>query len=183
MGQDNYLGLIKDLDNETPRILKPGARVLLWLGFFNMAKFIQVIKNLEYRWVIYCEYIPPRYAACFEVRLDPILYLSLPGEPYPRCKKEKRLKQVYRKCSCGDKDSKHPCSRPPEIVKQIIKDWFRPGEYIIDPFAGSDTTGVACRQLQNPYDTCEIDPIMFETGIKRNSQKYLFEEIVFNARR
>jgi len=175
MGQDKFLELIQAVDEECPRILKTRARVLLWLGFFNMGKFIRQLKNLEYRWMIFCEYIPPRYAACFEVRLDPILYCALPGDPWPRLPKEKRMKQIYRKCSTGDKDTKHPCNRPPEIVKRIIKDWFRPGEYIIDPFAGSDTTGVACRQLLNPYDTCEIDPEMYKTGELRNSQKFLFD--------
>jgi len=158
-----------------PRVLRPRARVLLWLGFFNMAKFIRAINNLEWRWVIYCEYIPPRYASCFEVRLDPIFYLSLPGEPWPRKKEEHRLKQVYRKVTTGARDSLHPCNRPITIVQSIIRDWFKPGEYIIDPFAGSDTTGVACRRLQNPYDTCEIDPKMFKFGISRHAQGEMFE--------
>ncbi len=175
-GQKTYLNLIRQLDDVAPRILRPRGRVLLWLGFFNMAKFIKTIRNLEYRWMFFCEYIPPRYAACFEVRMDPILYLAIPGAPWPRGPKEKRLTQMYRTVSdLHHSDTKHPCARAPKVVKRIIRDWFRPGEVIVDPFAGSDTTGVGCQQLGVKYHTCEIDPELYKTGLARHEQGYLFE--------
>jgi DNA modification methylase len=46
---------------------------------------------------------------------------------------------------------------------------------VIDPFAGSDTTGVACRELNLKYDTCEVDPKMYTTGVHRHKQGGLFE--------
>lgn len=175
MGNDKPMDLMRALDKECPRILKPGARVLIWIGARQLADFIRVFKNLEYRWMIVCQYIPARYIIKFQAQLDPILYLSLPGEPYPN--PEKSLPQIYQKVSSGRRDTLHPCSRPIKVVRKIIRDWFRPGEYIIDPFAGSDTVGVACREIAIQADTCEIDPKMYEYGQKRNSQGFLFESV------
>lgn len=72
-------------------------------------------------------------------------------------------------------DSGHPCARPIEVSRALLLDWFIQGEYIVDPFAGSDTTGVACREMLNPYDTCEIDPKMYVYGKRRHSQMLIFE--------
>lgn len=62
-------------------------------------------------------------------------------------------------------------------MKEILKDCFRPDEYVIDPFAGSDTTGRAARELSLKWDSCEIDPKMYQTGIARHAQGILFEMI------
>lgn len=173
LGQANYLDLMKALDDEAPRILKPRARVLIWIGIRMVDKFIKAFSNLEYRWMIFCHYIPARYIIRFQSSLDPILYFSLPNEKYPYPLKS--LPQIYQKVSQGHTDTLHVCARPAKIVQAILKDWFERGEYIIDPFAGSDTTGRACQVLGNPYDGCEIDPKMYIHGIKRSSQQLLYE--------
>lgn len=167
-GQKNYLKLISQMDAECERILRPGARVLVWIGVKNLSNILKAFSFLEYRWAIFCRYIPCRYIIKFQSQIDPILYLARPGDKYPW--PEKSLPQLYDKVSSGKRDTSHPCPRPIEVVQQIIHDWFKKGEYIVDPFAGSDTVGFSCRNLDNPYDTCEIDPVMYKTGIKRNSQ-------------
>jgi len=174
MGNEHPMELMKSLDDECPRILKPGGRVLLWVGARQIGDFIRVFKNLEYRWLILCRYVPARYIIRFQSQFDPILYLALPGEPYPY--PEKSLPQCYLKVSTGKKDSDHPCARPAEVVQSILRDWFKPGETIVDPFAGSDTTGYACRQIGLKCRSYELDPQMFITGLARNSQELLFEK-------
>ena len=173
-GQDNWLGLIRDMTDECPRICRPGARVLIWVGMRMMGQVIRAINSVEFQWAIFCYYIPPRYIAGFESVVDPILFFARPGDPLPM--RPRKIRQIYQKANMGMKDTRHPAARPFATVKSILLDWFDPGEYVVDPFAGSDTTGVACRQLSLEYDSCEIDPIMFAHGLERNRQGYLFEE-------
>ena len=55
---------------------------------------------------------------------------------------------------------------PVEVMKNIIG--VLPEEYtIIDPFIGSGTIGVACKQLGYDFIGREIDKEYFETSQKR----------------
>ena len=64
-----------------------------------------------------------------------------------------------------DKTS-HPCQMPLEVMKNIIG--ILPDDYIIlDPFMGSGTTGVACKELGRDFIGCEIDEEYYEIAKKR----------------
>src|SRR5207302_3454275 len=38
----------------------------------------------------------------------------------------------------------HPTMKPVELVEQAVKNSSRPGDVVLDPFAGSGTTLIAC---------------------------------------
>jgi len=174
-GQKIWKKLIRQMAGECLRILKPGARVLIWVGSRMVGETIWACrKSLEYKTFLICHYIPPRFIGCFYNDHDAILYFSRQGEKM-FFRKGKPILQYYVNPSTGRPDTKHPCPRPIKVVRKLINQFFEPGEYVIDPFAGSDTTGVACRELGLKYDTCELDPEMYQSGIDRNRQSFLFE--------
>lgn len=178
VGQDHWKELLVEIDREGARILKPGGRCLIWVGMRMYADTVRQFTDLDYRWTVFCNYIPPRYIAGFESLMDPIILFQRRGDKYPM--REKKIRQIYEKVSTGQKDTRHPCARPFSTVKTILLDWFDPGEYVIDPFAGSDTTGVACRLLNLKYDSSEIDPKMFMFGQQRHAEllPLTFHELV-----
>ena len=49
------------------------------------------------------------------------------------------------------KYGKHPTQKPVEILQRIIKASSEEGDIILDPFNGSGTTGVACKNLGRRY--------------------------------
>ena len=174
-GQDQWKELVGEMASECPRILKPGARVVVWVGMRMVGDVIPILKEfLDYRWMFMVHYIPPRYMANFESSLDPIILFQREGDPWPK-KINGRVRSIYQKASTGRRDTIHPCARPFITVKHILSDLFKEGEYIIDPFAGSDTTGRASRELGLKWDTCEISPELYETGLERHRQGILFE--------
>ena len=60
----------------------------------------------------------------------------------------------------------HPCQMPIEVMENIIK--TLPDDYtIIDPFMGSGTTGVACKNLNRNFIGIELDEEYFEIAKKR----------------
>lgn len=64
------------------------------------------------------------------------------------------------------KEINHPCVMPLEVMKNIIG--ILPKDYVIfDPFMGSGTTGVACKELGRNFIGCEIDKEYTEIAIKR----------------
>lgn len=70
--------------------------------------------------------------------------------------------------------TEHPCQMPLEVMKNIIG--ILPDNYtIVDPFMGSGTTGVACKELQRNFIGIEIDEKYFKIAEKRlltNSEKW-----------
>lgn len=64
------------------------------------------------------------------------------------------------------KELNHPCVMPLEVMKNIIgilpKDLL-----IVDPFMGSGTTGVACKELGRDFIGIEIDEQYYEIARKR----------------
>ena len=62
--------------------------------------------------------------------------------------------------------TEHPCQMPLEVMRRIIG--ILPEEYIIlDPFMGSGTTGVACKELGREFIGIEIDEKYFNIAIER----------------
>ncbi len=68
--------------------------------------------------------------------------------------------------SKGKNGISHPCVMPLQVMKNIIgilpKD-----STIIDPFMGSGTTGIACKQLGRDFIGCEIDKEYYELAKER----------------
>ena len=65
------------------------------------------------------------------------------------------------------KDNTHPCPVPLELMERIIKITTNEGDTIIDPFMGSGTTGVACRNLNRNFIGMELDREYFEIAKRR----------------
>lgn len=146
-GRENWEQLIRRMTDEAARVLTPNGRCLIWVGTRHIANLCRAIDALEYRWTVYVQYMPPRYVANFQSYMDCILYYARPGSRWPKKPNGKCIPQLYLKCSTGKSDT----------------------------VSGSDTVGVGTRALGLKWDSCEIDPKMYETGLERHKQMMLFE--------
>src|SRR3990167_3687645 len=164
IGQENYLELIKDMTFEASRVLKQEGLCVIWVGMCMLGKIIKAIDDIEYKFTVFCDYTPSRYVSIFESRLDPILIYQRKDGVYPKF--DYRIKQLYQIVSTGKSDTRHPCARPFKSVYELLGCFFKQHDYVIDPFAGSNTVGVACDRLNFKWDTCEIDPKMYQTGLE-----------------
>lgn len=63
----------------------------------------------------------------------------------------------------------HPTEKPVALMVEVVG-WTRGA--VLDPFAGSGTTGVACAKLGRPFVGVEIDPDHFETACRRVEEAY-----------
>ena len=57
-----------------------------------------------------------------------------------------------------DGRSVHPTQKPTELMVELIELFTNPGDIVLDPFAGSGTTGVACLRLGRRFIGCELSP-------------------------
>ena len=79
----------------------------------------------------------------------------------------------------------HGAVFPPELVETIIESFTREGDIILDPFMGTGTTGVVCKQTKREFIGIELSPkyfadaenIIADTGVSDNDA--LSEYLVF----
>ena len=72
---------------------------------------------------------------------------------------------------------KHPCEKPESMLTHMIRTTSRPGDLVLDPFAGSCSTGVAAKALNRRAVLIERDERWCERGARRLAQDVLnFEE-------
>jgi len=68
------------------------------------------------------------------------------------------------------RNKKHPTEKPVELMEIMIKNSTQEGETVLDLFAGSGTTGVACKNLNRNYILIEKEPEYIDIINKRLSQ-------------
>lgn len=75
---------------------------------------------------------------------------------------------VYTHCTNNrDRHGEHPTEKPVSLMREIILDFTKPGDVVLDPFMGSGTTGIACVQLGRRFIGVELDPRYFEIAHQR----------------
>ncbi len=61
----------------------------------------------------------------------------------------------------------HPTTKPLPLMRELVSLFTDPGELVLDPFAGSGSTGVACGMLGRHFVGWELDQTYFEIAKRR----------------
>lgn len=61
----------------------------------------------------------------------------------------------------------HPAQFPEQLANDHVLSWSNVGDVVLDPFMGSGTTGVVCKNLNRNFVGIEIDKDYFEIAKKR----------------
>jgi len=62
---------------------------------------------------------------------------------------------------------KHPCEKPQSMLEHILSASTMPGAVVLDCFAGTGSTGTACKRLGRSFIGIELDAGYFEIARKR----------------
>lgn len=109
------------------------------------------LPNLANKYLTDCEYC---------------LYFHSKGKCYPKSYEDG--KTVY--ISPINRENKiygHPTIKPLPFVRSMIRNSAREGDVVFDPFMGSGTTGVACKELSLDFIGCEINQTFFNVARDR----------------
>ena len=82
----------------------------------------------------------------------------------------KRPKSVVRHRRVHAHELKHPNEKPLDLMLELISSYTHPGSTILDPFAGSGTTGIAGLMKGHNVRLIEIDPGYAEISRQRCAQ-------------
>lgn len=71
-----------------------------------------------------------------------------------------------------DKSSAHPTEKPVHLMAEYVRNSSMRGQTVLDPFAGSGTTGVACVHLGRKFIGIEIHEPFFDMAVERIRSAY-----------
>lgn len=160
---------------ETSELIKSGGTIIIfndWKNLGDISKQLEkcdftvkdiirwekrnpMPRNVERRYVTDCEF------AVWAVKNGEKWTFNKP-------KKEGYLKPVITTGIVpGGKKRLHPTQKHIEVMEQLIKTHTNEGDTIFDPFLGSGTTAVACKNINRNVIGAEIDKKYFDITMGR----------------
>lgn len=67
----------------------------------------------------------------------------------------------------GNNPRRHDTQKPFLLMQDLVNDFTNAGDLILDPFAGSGTTGVAAMRRGRRFAGCEMDPVQARQARRR----------------
>ena len=158
-GEIDYLNLITEFQRISKMVIVFGA--------------INFMQDLPYKGIWIC------WDKRTKIEADKVF-----GSPFELawCNKISGYDKIYRIMHGGviNADRKelkkrvHPTQKPVELMKRIIEDFSKEDDIVLDPFLGSGTTAVACKQLKRNYIGIELSEEYCFIAKKRLEQDVLF---------
>lgn len=152
---------------ESYRVMKENTAIYMFASWHNIDIFKQEFeKKFKLKNIIVWNKnnhgsgdLKGAYAPKYEL----ILY-GHKGRSTFRCK---RLSDVQEYKKVNGNDMLHPTQKPIDMLEIFIKNNSDEGNIILDPFMGSGTTGVACKNLNRNFIGIELDETYFNIAKER----------------
>lgn len=145
------------------RVLKPDSFCLSFYGWGKAEKFLWAWKQAGFYAAAHFVFVK-QYASFVrhaQGRHEQA-YLLAKGDPKePKAPPSDVVGWSYT----GNK--LHPTQKPVESLKPLIEAYCPPGGIVLDPFAGSGTTGIAARELGRKFILIEKSETYHRAAVKR----------------
>ena len=164
---DAYL---EEAFREIMRILKPKSHCYLFTTNLRLGKDIPLMEKIgfTYHQILIVPYKGIKLGYGYRHEFLPILFLSKNGTSVTNYHNVSNLFRPYAFNTLG---------KPLPVLETLVKQSSNEGDTVIDPFMGTGTTAVACKNLKRKFIGFEIDTERFEKVSDRiNSNILSFEE-------
>jgi hypothetical protein len=103
------------------------------------------------------------------------------------------LAPIESQCECDEpqrvfatKKNNHPTVKPIKLMSYLITLFTRPGDWILDPFGGSGTTGLACKLLDRNHIYIDFTEEYYDIAeerfkVSKDDLKKLLKEKISNG--
>ena len=157
-------------------VLKKGGNIVIFNSWKNMSYIVDELEknNFEVKDLIRWEKTNPmprnrdrRFITDYEVAV----WAVKKGGKWTF----NRLSETYERpeivCGVTSKKEKidggHPTQKPIEVMEWLIKRLSNENDIILDPFMGSGSTGVACKNTNRKFIGIELDKDYYNMAMKR----------------
>lgn len=140
---------------EVARTLMPGGVALLFADWRRMPDLAYVASTVGLRPSTQVAWVRnrPGTGGLLRSSWDPILVVS-------RGTADAIDRAAIRNVVVADYPTRrvHPYEKPPEVYRHVLARVCRPGDLVIDPFAGSASSRIAAESVGAVWRGCDIDP-------------------------
>jgi site-specific DNA-methyltransferase (adenine-specific) len=145
-------------------------RAITWLSPGKIAAFVLQTQRWTVRRVLWMEKAADLSYPWrgWLMNSEAILVLDRPGATWPSPGTYHR--DCYTVAPWGK--TGHPTSKPLMVATDLLNKLAEPGETVLDMFAGSCTTALACMALSCAFIGIEKDPRWFDLGCQRITDAY-----------
>lgn len=172
--RESYPAFIWPIIEAAERLVLPGGPVFVWQAQEWMPRFAELFPR-KWRVMIAAKNFVQMRAVAMQHAYEPVVVWWTPGEkPWRSLSGSTYANRDWFVADSASAVSDvnrlakgHPCPRQDDVCEFIVSNWVRPEATILDPFAGSGTTGVAAIKLGRKFIGIEIEPKYFDLACKR----------------
>lgn len=141
MGTAGLAALLRAAAYEAVRVVKPSGSVLMFCDWRMLPTLAPAIESagLRFQNIIVWDKGNMGLGAGFRTQHEMVLHYTLGAPVYH----DKGTPNVLTCKRVGAKDRQHQTQKPDELMERLIRVVTPPGGVVLDPFAGSGSTGVA----------------------------------------
>ena len=168
---DKYVPLILDLQGE-------GVNAYFFCNKTLLPRYLSeaVKRGLNYDVLAIRKLNPiPAKSSSYMPELEYIVFLRSPGAYFNGTLNAKYYKKIYDK-NIGKENVHHPNVKPKGLMRQFLMVSSKEDDLILDPFIGSGTTAVACKELNRRFIGFETENKWIDIANKRLKQETLSKE-------
>jgi site-specific DNA-methyltransferase (adenine-specific) len=145
--------------------LQPDAPLVIWTNFLGKEPIAQVAGGLgyagvgEFTWAKRTsvrqgnEQLLRVYEVALVFLRQPLPALASGDPPRTWC-----VAASYDEDGEAERWGSHPNHKPFSVLEPLVRSWTRPGELLLDPFAGSGSIPAAALRLERRAACIEIEP-------------------------
>lgn len=166
---------IENLLSEFYRALKPSGTLIMFYDFWKMQELKECAENLKFKqarlgiwnktnpvpinsklnylsnsrefFVTFIKKSKPTFNSTYD---DGNYFVQEENDSY------------YLPILHGKERTQHPTQKPLTLIEDLIKKHSNASDTVLDPFMGSGTTGVACKNLNRKFIGIELDNTYYE---------------------
>ncbi len=187
---------------ECRRVLKPNGAIWVSGTLHNIYSVGFAMQTLGYKIlndIVWYKVTPPPNLSCryFTHATETLLWARRDAKGrhtfnYEEMKRlddpapDRQMQSLWRILPPGAREKrygKHPTQKPEALLTRIILASSNPGDLVLDPFAGSGTSAVACARLGRRFVGFEEDAANLQVACKRICDELAEERLQGDGRR
>lgn len=172
--KDQWEAAYRTLATQGARILKPSGYLVTYSGHIHLNQIMKILDDsgLEYYWLI----MQGNHGAKCLVHSRNIIAGFKPIIVYQK-PPVKALNRVSLDVVTGKRSKTyHAWQQDIHEAIHLLRVFAKPGDLVVDPFAGSGTVPLAAKALGLRFIGYEIDPVTHRTACERMQQEPLTVE-------
>ena len=191
---DVYMKFTRDWTSECRRVLKQTGTIYVFMGFRFISYLYQILEQdcrlFFVNWICWHYTQGIGKTRGFSPRHDDILLFSKSANHCFNLDDVRVPQKYYRAINnmrganpgdvwefshvhyCNENRQSHPTQKPEGLLERMVLASSNPGDFVLDPFAGSGTTLRVCQQLDRRCTGIEINPEYVAMIQKRLSKPF-----------